>query len=73
MCKLLITTSIYVVSMAWPGFWKRPQPPPLLRVANTRAGTVKSCRRSHFSFNRGGQANELLIQEEQRVEASARF
>jgi multidrug efflux pump subunit AcrA (membrane-fusion protein) len=60
--------AIDVVSMALPGFWERPQPLPvqLMEVSpgpNTRAGTVKACRRSHLSFNRGGQVSELLIKE----------
>ena len=75
---------IYVVSMAFPCFWKHPQPLPMQRVevsprpvetpaANTRAGTVRACRRSHLSFNRGAQMSELLIQEGQRVEAIVHF
>ncbi|AYC34906.1 efflux RND transporter periplasmic adaptor subunit [Pseudomonas cavernae] len=82
MRKLLIIIPILAVLMALLGFWKRPQPLPVqlvevapgpveTLVANTRAGTVKACRRSHLSFNRGGQVSELLIQEGQRVEAGA--
>ena len=29
---------------------------------NTRAGTAKACRRSHLSFDHGGQLSELLNQ-----------
>ncbi|CAI8771251.1 hypothetical protein EMIT0194MI4_10003 [Pseudomonas sp. IT-194MI4] len=61
-----------------PGFWERPQSLPVQRVevsprVNTRAGTVKACRRSYLSVNREGQVNELLIQEGQRVEAIVHF
>jgi HlyD family secretion protein len=38
-------------------------------VANTRAGTLKSCRRSRLSFNIGGQVSELLVDEGQSVKA----
>jgi HlyD family secretion protein len=66
--NLLMIIPVYVASMAFPGFWERPQPLPvqLMEVSpgpNTRAGTVKACRRSHLSFNRGGQVSELLIKE----------
>ncbi|WP_439889135.1 efflux RND transporter periplasmic adaptor subunit [Pseudomonas sp. MBLB4123] len=66
------------LAVGW--WWGRPQPMPVqlvavergpveTLVANTRAGTLKSCRRSHLSFNIGGQVSELLVDEGQRVEA----
>ncbi len=36
-------------------------------VANTRAGTVKPCRRAHLSPSVGGQINTLEVKEGQRV------
>jgi HlyD family secretion protein len=62
------------------GFWVRPDPIPVqlvevangaveTLVANTRAGTVKACRRANLSFKTGGQVSELLIHAGQRVQA----
>ncbi len=79
MRKLLIGSSILVCLVLLGGWLNRPQPLPVrllevergpveTLVANTRAGTLKSCRRSHLSFNVGGQVAELLIGEGQRVE-----
>ncbi|KFX71002.1 RND transporter [Pseudomonas taeanensis MS-3] len=78
MRKLLIALVIVagLVALGW--WWSRPQPlvvrllevergPVEALVANTRAGTLKSCRRSHLSFETGGQVGELLIGEGQRV------
>lgn len=78
MRKLLMIIPIYVSSMALPGFWKCPQPLPVKPVevspkANIRAGTVQACRRSHLSFDHGGQVNELLIQEGQGREVRVHF
>ena len=66
MRKLLIALIIVagLVALGW--WWSRPQPlvvrllevergPVEALVANTRAGTLKSCRRSHLSFETGGQ------------------
>jgi len=38
-------------------------------VANTRAGTLKACRRTHLSFNQGGRVEQRLVAEGQRVAA----
>ena len=38
-------------------------------VANTRAGTLKACRRTHLSFNQGGRVEQRLVEEGQRVAA----
>ncbi|OUS12492.1 efflux transporter periplasmic adaptor subunit [Gammaproteobacteria bacterium 53_120_T64] len=37
-------------------------------VANTRAGTIKACQRSRLSMPIGGQVDELLVDEGDRVE-----
>ncbi|WP_137817453.1 efflux RND transporter periplasmic adaptor subunit [Pseudomonas sp. 2FG] len=79
MRKLLIGSSILACLVVLGGWLTRPQPLPVrllevergpveTLVANTRAGTLKSCRRSHLSFNVGGQVAELLIGEGQRVQ-----
>ncbi|MDH4558787.1 efflux RND transporter periplasmic adaptor subunit [Pseudomonas sp. BN417] len=80
MRKLLIIIPIFVPLMMLAGFWVRPDPIPVqlvevangaveTLVANTRAGTVKACRRAHLSFKTGGQVSELLIHAGQRVQA----
>jgi len=38
-------------------------------VANTRAGTIKACRRSKLSMPMGGVVDKLLVKEGDRVEA----
>lgn len=38
-------------------------------VANTRAGTVKACRRARLAPQSGGQISRLLVREGERVEA----
>ena len=66
------------LATAW--WWSRPQPLPVrlvtvqrgaveTLVANTRAGTLKACRRTQLSFNLGAQVSERLVEEGQRVEA----
>ncbi|SDO49820.1 efflux RND transporter periplasmic adaptor subunit [Pseudomonas jinjuensis] len=80
MRKLLILALVVVGLGLLFWWWSRPQPQPVRLVevgrgqveslvANTRAGTLKSCRRSRLSFNLGGQVTELLIDEGQRVKA----
>ncbi|MFC5694457.1 efflux RND transporter periplasmic adaptor subunit [Pseudomonas sp. GCM10022186] len=80
MRKLLIIIPILLTLAALAGFWARPEPVPVqlvevakgeveTLVANTRAGTVKACRRAHLSFKTGGQVSELLIHAGQRVQA----
>ncbi len=80
MRKLLIIIPILVTFAALAGFWARPEPVSVqlvevakgeveTLVANTRAGTVKACRRAHLSFKTGGQVSELLIHAGQRVQA----
>ncbi|MBF7728961.1 efflux RND transporter periplasmic adaptor subunit [Pseudomonas sp. N040] len=78
MRKILIGLLIVACLAALGWWWKRPQPltvtlvevgsgPVESLVANSRAGTLKACRRSHLSFKLGGQVSELLIREGQRV------
>lgn len=61
-------------------WWNRPQPLPVrlvtvqrgaveTLVANTRAGTLKACRRTQLSFNLGGRVEQRLVEEGQRVVA----
>lgn len=80
MRKILIIIPIFVPLILLAGFWVRPDPIPVqlvevangaveTLVANTRAGTVKACRRAHLSFKTGGQVSELLIHPGQRVQA----
>ncbi|MCY1285540.1 Macrolide export protein MacA [compost metagenome] len=80
MRKLLIIIPILAPLLMLAGFWVRPEPIPVqlvevangaveTLVANTRAGTVKACRRAHLSFKTGGQVSELLIHAGQRVQA----
>ncbi|MDH4655936.1 efflux RND transporter periplasmic adaptor subunit [Pseudomonas sp. JS3066] len=80
MRKLLIIIPIFASLAMLLGFWARPEPVPVqlvevakgdveTLVANTRAGTVKACRRAHLSFKTGGQVSELLIHAGQRVQA----
>ncbi|WP_455232765.1 efflux RND transporter periplasmic adaptor subunit [Geopseudomonas aromaticivorans] len=61
-------------------WWQRPQPLPVTLltvargsvetlVANSRAGTLKACRRTQLSFNLGAPVGERLVEEGQRVVA----
>lgn len=72
---LFLVLGCFLTVLWW---WQRPQPiavqlvavergPVETLVANTRAGTLKSCRRSRLSFNLGGQVSELLVDEGQPV------
>ncbi|WP_439859155.1 efflux RND transporter periplasmic adaptor subunit [Pseudomonas sp. MBLB4136] len=80
MRSLSISLVIFAGILAAGWWWSRPQPLPVqlvavergpveTLVANTRAGTLKSCRRSRLSFNIGGQVSELLVDEGQSVKA----
>ena len=80
MRKFLIGLLVILCLGALGWWWKRPQALPVTLVevssgpvenliANSRAGTLKACRRSHLSFEGGGQVSELLIKEGQRVKA----
>ncbi|MBS7663188.1 efflux RND transporter periplasmic adaptor subunit [Pseudomonas lalucatii] len=78
MRSLSIGLVVFACFLAVGWWWTRPQPMPVqlvavergpveTLVANTRAGTLKSCRRSRLSFNIGGQVSELLVDEGQQV------
>lgn len=80
MRKLLLALPLLLGLLAVFWWWNRPQPLPVplltvergpveTLVANTRAGTLKACRRTLLSFNQGGQVSERLVEEGQRVEA----
>lgn len=80
MRKLFIAVPLLLGLIAAFWWWRQPQPlvVPLLTVergpvetlvANTRAGTLKACRRTLLSFNQGAQVSERLVEEGQRVEA----
>lgn len=67
-----------IILAVW--YWTRPQPPqvavrPVERgvvestVANTRAGTVKACRRARLAPQGGGQVSVLSVREGDRVAA----
>jgi HlyD family secretion protein len=80
MRKLLLALPLLLVLLVAFWWWRQPQPlaVPLLTVergpvetlvANTRAGTLKACRRTLLSFNQGAQVSQRLVEEGQRVEA----
>ncbi|MDX1722406.1 MAG: efflux RND transporter periplasmic adaptor subunit [Pseudomonas sp.] len=82
MRSLLVFLVVLVGLLTFAWWWNLPQPMPVqlyavergpveTLVANTRAGTLKSCRRSRLSFNLGGQVSELLVDEGQQVQAGA--
>lgn len=76
---LLFTALVAVIaSLTWYG--TRPKPVPVVAttvqaglveatVANTRAGTIKACRRARLAPPQGGQVAELLVRKGDRVEA----
>lgn len=68
---LLVVVIALVAALIW---WTRPEPLPVAvapvafgpveqTVANTRAGTVKACRRSKVSMPIGGVVDRLLVDE----------
>lgn len=74
---LLLTLPLLLAAGLW--WWSRSTPPLALRyasvergtvestVANTRAGTVKACRRSGLSMPGGGRVEVLHVREGQAV------
>lgn len=79
MRSLLVVLVVLAGLLTFAWWWNLPQPMPVqlyavergpveTLVANTRAGTLKSCRRSRLSFNLGGQVSELLVDEGQKVQ-----
>lgn len=80
MRKMLMAVPLLLGVAAAFWWWSRPQPLPVrlvtvergpveTLVANTRAGTLKACRRTQLSFNLGAQVSERLVEEGQRVAA----
>jgi HlyD family secretion protein len=80
MRKMLMAVPLLLALVAAFWWWSRPQPLPVrlvavqrgpveTLVANTRAGTLKACRRTQLSFNLGAQVSERLVEEGQRVAA----
>ncbi|MNQ35181.1 Macrolide export protein MacA [compost metagenome] len=80
MRKMLLAVPLLLGLAALFWWWSRPQPLPVrlvvvergpveALVANTRAGTLKACRRTQLSFNLGAQVSERLVEEGQRVAA----
>jgi HlyD family secretion protein len=78
--KLLVTIGLIAVVAVFIWFSSRPQPIEVTveevergkveqTVANTRAGTVKACRRAKLSPGIGGQISLLDIQEGDQVKA----
>ena len=76
-----ITLFSLVLLMAAAGIWYASRPEPLAvtvvtvgtglvesTVANTRAGTVKSCSRARLAPLTGGQVERLLVEKGQKVE-----
>lgn len=80
MRKGLIAAALLLTLGALLWWWQRPQPLPVVLltvqrgpveslVANSRAGTLKACRRSQLSFNLGAPVAERLVTEGERVQA----
>lgn len=80
MRKGLIAAALLLTLGALLWWWQRPQPLPVTLltvqrgpveslVANSRAGTLKACRRSQLSFNLGAPVAERLVTEGERVQA----
>ena len=77
--KILLFALLLLVAAA--GIWYASRPEPIAvtaakvekglvesTVANTRAGTVKSCQRARLAPLTGGQVERLLVEKGQRVE-----
>ncbi|TNE84118.1 MAG: biotin/lipoyl-binding protein, partial [Gammaproteobacteria bacterium] len=80
MKKGLITILVVAVLAALFYYWSRPKPVTVTvtvverglverTVANTRAGTVKSCQRSRLALSIGGRIDQLLVKEGDQVKA----
>lgn len=78
--RLLILSVLLLAAVAIGWYVTRPQPVTVViaevqaglveaTVANTRAGTVKACRRARLAPPQGGQVAELLVRKGDRVEA----
>lgn len=80
MKKILIVIGVIVLLMFLAALRMRPDPIAVWvakaesgaveqTVANTRAGTIKACRRSKLSMPMGGVVDKLLVKKGDRVEA----
>lgn len=78
MRKWMVAALVLLAAAAVVWWWQRPQPlavtlltvsrgPVEALVANSRAGTLKACRRSQLSFNLGAPVSERLVAEGDRV------
>lgn len=76
--RYLIIISVILLSVAAIWYFNRPKPLSVILasvdtgtvesiVANTRAGTVKACRRASLAPATGGQIEKLLVREGSRV------
>lgn len=79
MKKLVLTLLFLGLLAALVMYFKQPEPPSVsiatlsngaveALVANTRAGTIRSCQRSGLSLTAGGTVSELLVKNGDRVE-----
>lgn len=79
--RYLVFTVLAAVIIVAAWYASRPQPVVVVvvtaqtglveaTVANTRAGTVKACRRARLAPPQGGQVAELLVRKGDRVEAN---
>lgn len=77
--KWLLWGLVLVAALVWLRWTFRPEPVVVKvtavergtverTVANTRAGSIKACRRAKLSPSVGGQIARLLVQESQRVQ-----
>ncbi|MCW9025277.1 MAG: efflux RND transporter periplasmic adaptor subunit [Gammaproteobacteria bacterium] len=77
---LIISLSVIILLAGFIAYVKRPQPVAVVvhkvatgevlsTVANTRAGTLKACRRASLSPSIGGQIESLPVKEGDQVEA----
>lgn len=80
--RYLIPTALAAGALAFAWHWNQAQPMEVRvaevgtglvekRIANTRAGTIKACRRAKLAPSVGGQIAALPVREGQRVEPGA--
>jgi len=76
--RLIITGILIAIGVALGWYWSQPEPvtvrvAPVARgavestVANTRAGSVKACRRTHLSLAIGGTIDKLPVKRGEQV------
>lgn len=80
--RWVVLTAVLAALIAGAWYLRRPEPPEVrvalaspgpvtASVANTRAGTIKPCRRAHLAPSAGGQVTVLNVTEGSRVDAGA--